>query len=191
MKNDFEMSEIWLPVYGWENYYEVSSLGNMRRIERVIIKKNGKKNTYRAKDLKPSIDSKGYLYIKVHPEGAERKDRKNIRVHRIVMSTFCGPSNLTVDHINRIRADNRLENLRYVSLRENSIAASPKNDDMIYITHLPARKHYKERWAVSLRDNNGKKIQVGSRNCLEKARKLRNDFILKNGINCLGIKRNT
>ncbi|ASZ71334.1 HNH endonuclease [Lactococcus phage 38507] len=40
-------------------------------------------------------------------------------VHRIVMSAFKGESELTVDHLNGIKTDNRLENLEYVTLSEN------------------------------------------------------------------------
>ena len=39
-------------------------------------------------------------------------------VHRIIMSAFKGESKLTVDHLNGIKTDNRLENLEYVTLSE-------------------------------------------------------------------------
>jgi len=48
-------------------------------------------------------------------------EHKNILVHRLVAETFLqNPENLpTVDHINRIRDDNRLENLRWASHKDN------------------------------------------------------------------------
>lgn len=39
--------------------------------------------------------------------------------HRVVMSAFKGDSDLTVDHLNGIKTDNRLENLEYVTQKEN------------------------------------------------------------------------
>lgn len=41
------------------------------------------------------------------------------RVHRLVMEVFEGESDLTVDHLNGDKTDNRLENLQYVTQNEN------------------------------------------------------------------------
>ena len=54
-------------------------------------------------------------YIRVSIKG------KSYSVHRLVYETFNGkiPKNMVLDHINGIRDDNRLENLRCVSQSEN------------------------------------------------------------------------
>jgi hypothetical protein len=44
---------------------------------------------------------------------------KQEKVHRIVMEAFEGKSDLTVDHLNMNKQDNRLENLEYVTVGEN------------------------------------------------------------------------
>ena len=44
---------------------------------------------------------------------------KQEKVHRIVMEAFEGKSDLTVDHLNMNKQDNRLENLEYVTAEEN------------------------------------------------------------------------
>lgn len=51
---------------------------------------------------KPELQD-GYERIKIY--------NKSYRVHRLVMELFKGPSDLTVDHINGIKHDNRLCNL--------------------------------------------------------------------------------
>lgn len=47
---------------------------------------------------------------------------KNFRVHRAVYETFVGeiPDGYQIDHINTIRDDNRLENLRVATPKENN-----------------------------------------------------------------------
>jgi hypothetical protein len=44
---------------------------------------------------------------------------KRCSVHRLVALAFIGKSNLQVDHINRKKADNRFENLRYLTASQN------------------------------------------------------------------------
>ena len=65
--------------------------------------------------LKISINKDGYLQCSLRVNGAG----KTFLVHRIIMISFVGPSDLEVNHINFIRIDNRLENLEYVTHQEN------------------------------------------------------------------------
>ena len=63
---------------------------------------------------------------KLHPKGYinPRIGEKCVRVHRIVASAFLGlnmsDTKTQVDHINGIRHDNRLENLRLVTNQQNA-----------------------------------------------------------------------
>jgi hypothetical protein len=86
------------------SFYEVSNMGNVRSIWKVSKITN---------NIKGSPDKDGYLSVFI--------SKKSIRIHRLVISTFTEVSDKEVDHINRIRTDNRLENLRYVSRYENSL----------------------------------------------------------------------
>jgi len=47
--------------------------------------------------------------------------RKSYHAHRLIMMAFVGFSDQEIDHINRIKNDNRLENLRYCTRRENQL----------------------------------------------------------------------
>ena len=47
-------------------------------------------------------------------------DKKQYLAHRLIMIAFVGKSDQEVDHINRIKTDNRFENLRYCTHSENS-----------------------------------------------------------------------
>lgn len=64
--------------------------------------------------------------------------KKGFPIHRIVLETFVGPSpeemkSPTIDHINGIKDDNRLENLRWMERSINSILGNERylNDDSI------------------------------------------------------------
>lgn len=67
------------------------------------------------KIVRPLVNSGGYLILptKYSVDGLSRF------VHRIVLHTFKGPSDLTVDHKNSNKRDNSLRNLEYVSQEEN------------------------------------------------------------------------
>lgn len=66
------------------------------------------------------VSHKGYSCVKLYRPG--RKPKKMF-VHRLVMLHYGpppGPGQNCVDHINRVRSDNRLSNLRWVSVQENA-----------------------------------------------------------------------
>ena len=94
------MNEVWKP-YPKNNKYLVSNLGKVQGIHGKILKG---RNVH------------GYIQICLKGNGDTYK-----YVHRMVAETFLPEydENLTIDHINGIRDDNRLENLRVVSIQDN------------------------------------------------------------------------
>ena len=115
-----ESGEHWLPVLGYEGLYEVSDLGRVRSVDRMERGANwrcpqGFMKRRRGKLIKPLIKHNGYFQVNLYKDGKMRCRA----VHRLVMEAFCGPSNLTVNHINEIKTDNRLCNLEYMTQSEN------------------------------------------------------------------------
>jgi len=125
-----DTNEIWKDIPNFEGYYQASDLGRIRGLDRVIINSLG-----RSKDIKGTIISHvegkdGYLKLNLAKNGK----KFTFRVHRLVMMAFKGCSELVVDHINSNIKDNRLENLRYCTVRENVSFESPnKNNTSKYV----------------------------------------------------------
>ena len=83
------------------------------------ISENGEVyNKTTGKEVSPYVNSTGYMQFCVNVNG----ERTKIKVHRILAEIFIpNPLNKTiVDHIDRNRLNNKLENLRWVTSSENS-----------------------------------------------------------------------
>ena len=104
------MNEMWKPVKDYEGLYEISSLGRVKNLNY--------RGTGKEKILKNTECSNGYLVIGLVKNGK----LKTFYVHRLVAEAFIpNPEDKScIDHINTIRNDNRIENLRWATHEENS-----------------------------------------------------------------------
>jgi hypothetical protein len=111
------MNELWKV---FETGYEVSNLGNVRSIDRIV---STSKNQLRLKGrmLKPAIDNKGYKRFAI------MKDGKLItyKLHRIVAMAFIDNeySKPQVNHIDGNKLNNAVDNLEWVNNSENQLHA--------------------------------------------------------------------
>ena len=109
------MPEMWKDIRAYENRYQASTLGNIKSLERKVLHINGVVTTVRKKILKEFTNHKGYCLIALYINNKHH----TCTVHRLIIGTFKGESELEVNHINGIKTDNRLINLEYVTYREN------------------------------------------------------------------------
>ena len=113
-----EINEIWKPVVGWEDQYMVSSLGRVKSLDRYVRGSCDSIKLHKGRILHPKIDRDGYCIYSLCKDGQS----KSFRGHRLVADAFIpNPDNKPcIDHINCARSDNRLENLRWVTHKENN-----------------------------------------------------------------------
>ncbi len=104
------MKEIWKDIPEYEGIYQVSSQG---RVKALNFARSGKEGI-----VKQQTNHKGYSVVYLSRDDKRRK----FTVHRLVALTFIPntENKPCVDHINTIKSDNNVENLRWVTYKENA-----------------------------------------------------------------------
>lgn len=146
--------EQWKPITNYENY-EISSHGRIRN--------------YRKRILKPGVNSHGYCTVRL----SNNNKSQTISVHRLVGLAYIeNPNNLPIiDHIDRDKTNNKIENLRWVSVAEN-FRNSEFSNNATHIYHL---------WSVKIIHN--KKRYEKTFSNYEEAVKYRDELKISLGLN--------
>lgn len=96
--------EEWRPVFGYEGLYEVSNYGAVR----------GNRGL-----LNPLLGRTGYCRVGLYKD----KKQKSFFIHALVLTAFVGnkPEGFITRHLDGVRTNNRLDNLRWGTYKENEI----------------------------------------------------------------------
>jgi len=126
--------EQWLPIVGFEGYYEVSDWGRVRTVPRMMARRNGTTYTVPKRIRSQKVDSTGRwrITLRLRTAGIER----TFLVHRLVIEAFVEPqpSNMECCHYDGNPANNHLTNLRWDTRSENRL------DSVRHGTHQWANK---------------------------------------------------
>lgn len=109
----------WRKVVGWENMYEVSDTGLVRSIDRSVFKRNGVLQNFKGKQLNSWLNSNGYPLVRLSDSTNNR--RWMASCHVLVATAFIpNPLNKPeVNHIDGVKANPNVENLEWVTSKEN------------------------------------------------------------------------
>ncbi len=109
-------SEIWSPVAEYEDYYEVSTNGNVRSLDRMKDGPFGSSYEFKGRLLKLQL-SHGYQVVGLY----DGKSQKTKRISRLVAKAFLPEysESLHVDHRKGNRSDNRSCSLRMTTREQN------------------------------------------------------------------------
>ena len=167
--------EEWRDIEGYEGLYQVSNEGRVKSLER-YVNGNGRGCLKLIKEriLKQYLNPYGYPTVTLHDEDS---NQKQYRVHRLVAQAFM--PNLDkkpyIDHINTVRKDNRVENLRWATPLENN------RNPITYGKLLEQRKdeEYRKRMSNSTK---GKIVSEETKRKMSEIRK---------GVGCIAVNKYT
>jgi len=116
------VEEIWKDIKGYEGLYQVSNLGRVKSKRKILKAINGE-----------------YLKVGLSKNGIQ----KTLYVHRLVAETFLGENKLQVNHKDEDKHNNNIENLEFVTHKENMNYGTKQNRESIIKTKYHVNQYDK------------------------------------------------
>ena len=132
-----ESLELWRPVAGYEGWYEVSSKGRVRSLDRIGKGQGSQARFYKGRILAQRKNQKGYLFVELW----KNAERSRPQVAHIVARAFIGerPEGLLVLHGPNGKLDNSVLNLSYGTHKENNLDRLRDGTMPLGETHFKAK----------------------------------------------------
>lgn len=127
-----EMIENWRPVKGCEDSYEVSDLGRVRSLDRIVQRRDGKQRRALGRLMAIQSNRSGHKVVRLKRNGCGR----NRYVHQMVLEAFVGPRPAGMDacHNDGNPSNNVVSNLRWDTTSNNIL------DAVVHGTHPSTAK---------------------------------------------------
>ena len=102
---------------GYEGWYQVSNMGRIKSLQRMVVRKDGAVQIYKSKIVKPFINKQGRCSIAL----SKNSKVKKFILPRLVAQAFVpNPKNKPeVNHIDENPQNNKAENLNWMTRLEN------------------------------------------------------------------------
>jgi hypothetical protein len=110
--------ESWVPVLGWEGYYEVSNFGRVRSVDRLFVNSLGRVSKRKGVVLRYcTSNTGGYCMVRLRRVGFSQQKK----IHSLVLISFVGPPGEGQEcrHLDGVRTNNRLDNLSWGTRLQN------------------------------------------------------------------------
>ena len=109
--------EIWKDVKGYEGSYQVSNLGRVKSLDRIIVYSNGRIHNQKGKNINGFINTSGYMSVDLYKNGKSKKHY----IHRLVATMFIdNPRDKNeINHIDENKLNNCAKNLEWCTSSEN------------------------------------------------------------------------
>ena len=151
--------EIWKPINGYEGKYEVSNLGRVRSLDRVLYQKDSHGGMmtkhYAGQIVVPADNGNGYKIVMLR---SMKRDPRY--VHRLVAEAFVQNPNgyAEVNHKDYDKANNSADNLEWVTRRMNVHYSQHRMEKprRVYKTTMTGEKYITrkgDKWRFSIRTN--------------------------------------
>jgi hypothetical protein len=156
--------EIWKSINGYDDY-QISNLGRVKSL---------KYNKERI--LKPFSNSDGYLTVELRKN---KDESKYCRIHNLIALAFIpNPYNKScIDHIDRNKTNNSINNLRWVTHQENMCNISVKKNNVLQQQYISPVKYKDTTYYRIQHTRNHIRLLNKTVKTLEEAIQLRDNFL--------------
>lgn len=173
--------ENWIDLKGFEGTYQISDKLNFRSLDRIVLRPGLRGNMkVKGKELKPTLDSGGYLRI--------RLNGKFYSLHRLIALMFIPKSQNRdiVNHKDGNKLNNKVDNLEWCNYYENNIHSVKKENTSSGLTGVTLHKrtgswmaqiHYKKKH-INLGYYKNKEKAFEARCNFEKQNNIKNSYLL-------------
>src|SRR4030043_277733 len=113
--------EIWKNIPGYEGHYQASNFGRIKSLDKTIFGNCGQRGygftKIKGRILKQCMGSSPYFQVHISVMG----NHHTFFVHSLIAKTFLGkrPIRFTINHKDSDKSNNRIENLEYITHKEN------------------------------------------------------------------------